>query len=145
MDDSKHESHRGIWDTYLNTYIIDDEIIWAGPNAAPLPLAAPIHILTACNPLSEKLSDQENQHRNQLLLKQLQNLNIEIKPVIGCSPNRDWQEASFAISGLSRNQACHIAYEFNQLGIFELTPNELIVVDTHNQKVQRRRSRATIN
>lgn len=134
-----------IWDTYLNTYIIDEVTVWAGPNAGLLPLETPIHIITACNPLSEKLSDKENHHRNQLLLKQLQNLNLEIKTVIGCSPKKDWQEPSFAVSGLSRSEACHLARVFNQLGIFELSLNELIVINANNLKIQGHRSRNLIN
>ena len=132
-----------IWDTYLNSYIIDDDIVWAGPNAGTLPFETPIHVITACNPLSKKLSDKENQQRNQLLLDQLRTLNLKIKPVIGCSPGKNWQEPSFAVFGLSRREACKIANEFNQRGIFEIVGNELKVIATQNYETKKYKLRAT--
>jgi len=133
-----------IWEVYINSHIVDansPNIIWAGPNATSLPLPTPIHVVTACNPFKQKLSDKINTQRNKKLLNQLEILDIKIKPVIGCSPNGDWQEPSFAIYGLNRKQACELATKFEQRGIFEITDHELLVIELSNQDIMLKRPR----
>lgn len=141
------QCEQNIWDTYIQSYIIDTNSpadIWAGPNAGPLPLAIPIHVITACNPFEKKLSAEENLQRNHLLLQRLQPLKIAIKTVVGSSPNGDWQEPSFAIAGLSRARACELANVFGQRGIFELTHEELLVIKNSNYQIMRRRPRVLV-
>ena len=131
-----------LWDKYIHSYIIDDhENIWSGPNAISLPIKPPIHIITAYNPNSHAYPSALNIHGNQLLAKQLVNLNICYTSVIGCSPNKEWCEASFAVNGLNRNAACQLAKEFHQRAIFELTDDELLVVCVNTNTVKKRRSR----
>ena len=115
--------------------------MWAGPEAATLPLSTPIHIITACNPYEEPLSDNENILRNESLYAELTQLDVEIKPVVGRSPSGDWHEDSFAIYGFTRKQACKIACKFNQRGIFELTVDELLVIDVNSHAIKRHRPR----
>lgn len=129
------------WDIYINSYISDSSAVWAGANADTLLLNIPIHIITACNPLSEVRTDSENKQRNESLLEDLNQLNVDTLPVIGHSPNYDWQEESFAISGLTRIQACEIACKYDQRAIFELHEEELLVIEAISQKIKRRRSR----
>ncbi len=131
-----------IWDAYINSYIVDvDNNVWSGPNAISLPMMAPIHVITACNPHESRLSDQENSDRNQQLFKQLYSLKVDFQYVIGTSADLNWQEDSFAVSGLSRHQACELARSYHQRGVFELTDNEFLAIDTQFIKVRRKRSR----
>ena len=138
---NQFKNDNSIWNIYINTYIIDDRLVWAGPDAGRLPLKTPLHIITACNPFEKKLSEQENQQRNDLLWQRLQKLNVQIKPVIGCAPDQAWQEPSFATCGLTRKQACKLAEVFNQRGIFELNSQELLVIDVKSGSVKKRRPR----
>jgi hypothetical protein len=141
------QCERDIWDTYIQSHILDAKspnVIWAGPHAGALPLATPIHVITASNPYEQKMVDEENLQRNHLLLQQLRTLKIEIKAVIAGSPSGDWQEASFAIAGLSRTQACEIASEYGQRGIFELTHEELLAIQNSNYQIMRRRPRVLV-
>lgn len=138
----KNESD--IWDVYIQSNIVDansDSIIWAGPNADELPLPTPVHVITAYNPFEQKLSEEENTERNDRLFKRLKSLQVEINPVIGCSPDASWQELSFAIYGLTRIQACAQASEFGQRGIFELTHTEVFVIEVNSQNIMRQKPR----
>ncbi len=131
-----------IWDTYINSYIIDaHNNMWVGPKAIPLPLATPIHVITACNPHDKILSALENTQRNKKLLLHLNSLSVTHELVKGCSPDMEWQEKSFAVTGLSRTQICKLALRYHQRGIFELTEDEVLVIDTENITVHRRQSR----
>ena len=131
-----------IWEIYIHSWISDKNKIWAGKSTSPLPLPIPIHIITAWNPLSETYSVNENTYRNKLLLADLQQRgNLEILPVIGHSQDKQWQEESFAVFGLTREQACKIASHYNQRAIFELTDEDLLVIDTNIHEIKRRRPR----
>ena len=72
-------------------------------------------IITAHNPMDLKLSDQENNFRNENLLKTLgQNAFLKLS---GSSPDQSHQEASYAfISDL--DQAIEIGREFQQRAIY---------------------------
>ena len=137
------DRNNSIWDVYLNTHILNETMIWSGPNASSLPLDTPIHIITACNPHELKLTDKENAERNKALLTLLEKLHVELKPVVGISPSEDWQEASFAIFGLTRSQACDIATTFQQRGIFELSNEKVLVIETSSHEIKRHRQRIT--
>ncbi len=131
-----------VWVIYINSYIVDlNDRVWAGPNAIDLPIEPPIHILTACNPFDRKLSEQENTKRNQSLHLKLKNLEVDITDVIGRSANYNWQEPSFAVTGLRRSQACHMANEFQQRAIFEIDHQELCVICVSDKQIKQRRSR----
>lgn len=116
-------------------------MVWSGPNAKALPLNTPVHVITACNPFGELLSDEDNKQRNQLLLNELCEFDITLKPVLGHSPSKHWQEQSFAIFGLTREQACEIGTKYDQKGIFELNNDKLLVIEACSQKVMRQRTR----
>ena len=134
-------SDNNLRDIYISSHITDSNFVWSGPNAQSLPLKTPVHIITAWNPLGRLLSLQDNKQRNQSLLNELSKFDVQLKPVIGHSAPKDWQEESFAIYGLTRKQACEIADMFHQRGIFELSENELLVIDTNSQNIMRQRAR----
>ena len=116
--------------------------MWSGPHADTLPLKPPIHVITAYNPFEQLLSDDENIRRNESLNAELSKLQIDIKSVIGKSPSGDWQEASYAVYGLTRQQACHIARHYDQRGIYEILEDELLVIEVNTQEIKGRRARS---
>ena len=116
--------------------------MWSGPYADTLPLETPIHVITAHNPFEQRLSDDENIHRNESLNAELTRLHVDIKTVIGKSPSGDWHEESFAVHGLTREQACSIARHFNQRGVYEILEDELLVIEVNTQEIKGRRPRS---
>jgi len=48
--------------------------------------------------------------------------------VVGRSKCGQWQETSWAISGLGRTEALAIAHRFQQRAIFELNESDMLVV-----------------
>ncbi|MFN4864736.1 MAG: DUF3293 domain-containing protein [Cyanobium sp.] len=48
--------------------------------------------------------------------------------VVGRSKCGQWQETSWAISGLGRTEALAIAHRFQQRAIFELNETDMLVV-----------------
>ena len=132
-----------VWDAFALTEITDqtepNPLVWAGANAAALPLAAPVHVITAQNPSEQVLSDQVNQQRHKLLETYLllRAPGAELQEVVGRSTQGSWAEASWAISGLTRADALAIAHRFQQRAIFELTEAEVIVIGVDGQ-VRRR-------
>jgi hypothetical protein len=83
-------------------------------------------IITAHNPMDLKLSDQENNFRNENLLKTLgQNAFLKL---YGSSPDQSHQETSYAfISDL--DQAIEIGREFQQRAIYYIRKGNLQLVD----------------
>jgi hypothetical protein len=123
-----------VWDAFASTEISDQNetnpLVWAGANAAPLPLAAPVHVVTAQNPSEQVLSDQVNHQRHKLLEKYLllRAPSAQLQEVVGRSTQGSWAEASWAISGLARADALAIAQRFQQRAIFELTEHTMRVI-----------------
>ena len=106
-------------EAYLDTYFIPsfdrDQI----PDRA--------FIITAYNPMDEKLPDDENRSRNQTLLAKIRSYGVASLAIIGCSRDLSHQEQSFLINS-SKNQAILWANEFNQRAIFEIKNIELFIV-----------------
>lgn len=140
MNTAKQDNN-DIWDVYIGSHIVDSHMNWSAGQNQALPLKTPIHIITACNPFGNVLTSDENNLRNHSLQEYIKTLNFEFKSVTGCSPNRDWQENSFAIYGFTRSQACQLAQAFDQRAIFELTEKELLVIDANSFQLKRCRPR----
>ena len=132
-----------IWQTYIDTKIVQksNDHAWTGKNAIPLPWEPPIHVITACNPFEQVLTDDENQKRNSALEEILNARNLKYESVIGKSTKDSWQEISYAIHGLSRVQACELAFQFEQRAIFEIDNEELHVISAKDMVIQRTKKR----
>ena len=110
---------------YFNTiFIISKE-----PESWPCEFA----IITAHNPMDLKLSVQENNHRNQKLLKRIDsNVLLELS---GSSPDHSHQEASFAF--ISKIQeAVDIGKEFQQKAIYYVKDGNLKLVECCTGKIE---------
>jgi hypothetical protein len=118
-----------VWTSFANTVIESTTLVFAGPNAGPLPLAPPVHVITAQNPHERILTDEENQRRHRLLGDYLRaRTTVEPVEVVGRSSEGPWAEDSWAVSGLPREEAVRIGGYFQQRAIFELTEAEVRVI-----------------
>ena len=138
---SKINNRDNIWDKFAETHVvklietkeigklINTREIWAGTNAMPnLPMNSPIYVISAANPLEEVLLTDENKKRHLGLHDILESRKLKFEEVFGESPNGKWSEASFAIEGMNKKDACKLAKKFGQRAIFELTPEEIKVI-----------------
>lgn len=131
-----------VWNAYSNTKIVsgrDLSIVFAGCGATSISIPEPVHVISAQNPHEQFLGESENARRTIILQRYLQ-LTSEVtamEKVIGLSANPDaaWQEESWAVSGLTREQAIEIARCFQQRAIFELTAAEMIIVPVDGSNV----------
>jgi hypothetical protein len=74
--------------------------------------------LTACNPFSRSLSDDENIALQAVLAAALRSLKLLFIDGLGQHPSNGWQgEASFLALGVTRDQACHLGTRFEQNAI----------------------------
>jgi hypothetical protein len=74
--------------------------------------------LTACNPFSQSLSDDENVARQAVLAAALRSLGLPFIDGLGQHPSNGWQgEASFLALGVTRDQACDLGTRFEQNAI----------------------------
>lgn len=128
LDDREH-----VWEAFAATEIIgleDPPLIWAGRGATSLPLMEPVHVITAQNPHERVLHDSLNGERHRLLHRylSLRFPRTALVDVVGRSLIGPWAEASWAIGGLSREDALAVAERFQQRAIFELTDKTMLVI-----------------
>ena len=108
---------------YDNTVFLLSEVPVAWPNN--------FSIITANNPMDQKLPGSENIRRNQQLAEWAEP-KIYIK-LIGSSPDRTHQEASFAVE-CSLKEAIEIGEQFNQRAIFYIRGENLELVECSSGK-----------
>ena len=108
---------------YDNTVFLLPEVPAVWPND--------FAIITAYNPMDHKLPDSENIRRNQQLAEWAEP-KIYIK-LIGSSPDRTHQEASFAVE-CSLKEAIEIGEQFNQRAIFYIRGENLELVECSSGK-----------
>lgn len=118
-----------VWDAFERTEILGaDNRLWTGPDAVDPGLGWPVHVITAENPFEEVLQDVVNQERTAALRSVLELRGLQFQPVVGQSPDGAWREQSFAVAGLTRDEACALGKLFCQRAIFELDAQSLAVV-----------------
>jgi hypothetical protein len=120
-----------IWQAFARTHVIHREVteyFWVGPNAIQLPLPPPVHVISAANPFEQVLTDVQNKRRTDALCGLLKSRGLEFVELIGQSPDGHWAQTMFAITGMSRSEACALASKFGQRAIFELDEHEFRVV-----------------
>ena len=73
--------------------------------------------ITAYNPFSEVLSEEDNEKRNSELLEDIKK-DYDYKDGIGVDPKGEWEgEKSFLILGIKKNDAMTLAMKYNQNAI----------------------------
>ena len=101
----------------------------ADERAGPLPpeLRPTAWILTGWNPWSQDTTSAENERRNRALEASLSALSVAFWPAVGCARDGDWSEASYAVVGLTAEEAIALGQRFEQNAIFEATEDGLRV------------------
>ena len=68
--------------------------------------------ITAWNPHSEKLTDDENDDRQAILLTDIEKMRLNY--LVGYGQGKDWQEYSYLVLGIDKDQATAMATRFEQ-------------------------------
>lgn len=90
-----------------------------------------VHILTACNPRSERLPDAVNAARQRRLAGLLPLLDCRWwVPAEGRDLAGTWREASFAVAGAAEAEVLALAADLDQHAIYAWRPGERAVVWT---------------
>jgi hypothetical protein len=86
------------------------------------------YMITAANPYSELLPENENEIRNQQLLEHLLLHVAEVLPAIGRDPLGTWMEKGWVLRTRDENQLINLAKQFEQNAIFKFTEKGKFVV-----------------
>ena len=86
-----------------------------------------VYVISGCNP-GFREADDVNERRHGLLEARLNELGVTPRPAVGLSPDESWIEPSWAVVGLTRDQACDVGWEFGQVAVFEIDSRQIHVV-----------------
>jgi hypothetical protein len=86
----------------------------------PAGFGAEIFVITAWNPHSQPLDDNENRLRQAALESELGRL--ELWPAVGLDPDSEYLEEGVAVSGLSEVEAITLGARYDQNAIYAWTP-----------------------
>lgn len=82
-----------------------------------------VFIISAANPYSEKLTDQENFKREQLLEADLDSAGFKYLPCRGQSPDGQWVEQSLLVIGAHLPSIRTFGAKYSQNAVFRWTPS----------------------
>lgn len=113
---------------YLQTdYRVDGEVPFTLRIGQPCPALSTLHkthkvqcsaFITACNPLSEPVSDAENAARQDALAQELKRRSLAFLPGVGQHPSSQWPgEPSYLVLGLSLEAAKALGSRLEQNAI----------------------------
>ena len=100
-----------------------------GKMEGEFPYESPIHVITAWNPESTKLTYSENGDRHRRLQIQLQGLGEEIWEGTGSAIDGQWAEEGFARVGTSLESSLAIGCQWKQDSIWEWSTNGLAAIE----------------
>ena len=91
-----------------------------------------VWILTACNPESRPLSDEENSQRHRELGKQLEELGLKYFYTRGFDPTADssnqWSEEGYGVVGDVGPEVIRLATHWEQNAVFVWRPTEWVIL-----------------
>jgi hypothetical protein len=70
--------------------------------------------ITACNPYSAILTEEENNRRMQMLKRDLDNMSAVYFEAVGKAPDESWSESSFLVGGISLSDARTLGERYEQ-------------------------------
>jgi hypothetical protein len=89
----------------------------------------PVHILTAWDPGTELLCEQDNREREAALEAELQRLGpTDWWPAVGVDPESGRREEGVAVRGLAERVVRQVGARYDQDAIFSWTPREWAIV-----------------
>jgi len=83
------------------------------------------HIITACSPV---FNFEQQERKTSLLVSQLEQMQLECFPVVGCSPDLRHQELGWGVVGLPLEKAIQIGRNYHQNAIVEVVNGEAFIV-----------------
>ncbi len=90
-----------------------------------------VWILTACNPESRPLSDEENEKRHQILGEQLEKLGLNYFYTRGFDPasgtEEEWSEDGYGVVGDVGEVVMSLAKDWEQNAVFIWTPTKWFI------------------
>ena len=86
------------------------------------------YMITAANPYSQLLTDEENKARNQSLHVELTKISELILPAIGRDPASDWSEHGWVLQSQDASPLIDLARKFQQNAIFKFSESGKQVV-----------------
>jgi len=98
-------------------------------------------VISAHNPYSIKVSDEENIRANEELLRDLMNFNFQLQPVSCRAVDGSWSEESFAVTKLGKTLAevtetlMALGGKYKQNSIFQISNSRLKVIPVLNRKI----------
>lgn len=109
------------------------EISFDGRTLSPAELyenwKSDFYMITAANPFSQLLSENENNKRNQLLYNLLSPEHPEILSALGRSPDGSWVEKGWVVRSNNQNKIVALAQKFEQNAIFRFSSRGKKVID----------------
>ena len=90
-------------------------------------ISTTIHVISGCNP-GYRETDEANALRHIHMEQCLREVGADPQSAIGMSPDGSWVEPSWAVTGLTRDQACAVGREFGQVAVFEIDARRIHVV-----------------
>lgn len=102
-------------------------VVDESPATDPPKIRQTVHVISASNP-GFLDSDENNERQHIYMSHRLRELGVEPLPAIGASADGQWQEASWAVTGLTRLQVCELGREFGQVAVFEIDSRRIQVV-----------------
>ena len=106
-----------------------DRLAAGGLAAAVFPLVPPICIVTAWNPMGQEQPIESNEAANLKLLEDLDAKGLPWVHAVGEWDDRTSCEPSFAVGGLSEDEARDLGTRWAQLAVFYVTDDEVAVLD----------------
>lgn len=103
-------------------------VVQPGVSHPQVPWTGLAHVITGWNP-GRLATAEENNAANITLEKTLRATGLEVFPATGDAIDGTWSEESFAVVGMLRAQAVALGRRFGQLAIFEITANQVSVLD----------------
>lgn len=91
---------------------------------------SPLFVITACCPYSIDIDCQSNRYLHQQLKQHLDSRFplASSEEIIGRSADGQWQELSWAVTGIDKHQALAIGRMFHQWAIFSFDQGERLVL-----------------
>lgn len=84
------------------------------------------HVITAWNPMSRPTAEDENRRRQAALLAEL--AGFDTLPALGAAADGSHAEQSVAVFAITRAEAVAIGRRHHQAAVFEITPDEQLVI-----------------
>ena len=115
-------SQRDLPQLYLKTVVsIEEDGLLVPASNARCVAKGVVHVLTAWNPGDERPSREENDDANEKLRIELVSRGLNPCRAVGADPDSEHAEESWAVHGLSDDEARALGTAFGQVAVFRLT------------------------